>query len=326
MAHPQELEDKPPEGGTASPEPSRETNWDLIIDRTVRLLPPIAEFLKSFAWPVATVFLFICFRAEISGLTTRISGMKVLGQEVQLHPKLDELQRTTNALQAEAAANTSPASDSFRASVLAEAARSPKAALMLLGAEIERRLRPFLAATGFHHQVKSNAPLPDAVDAITTTWHLSTNFRQSVRLFWDVREKIIHGYNVSDDDVLRAIDSGLLIMNALDGLPREKKVVVSTGVELFADAEGKKPRKGVWGLILENTSSDGKGTRSLQIFPTTRTHYRIGDEVTWDFDTASTYDETWYRDPRTRAIKHAFQQSMAFVGRSLKDVNVAPPD
>jgi hypothetical protein len=181
-----------------------------------------------------------------------------------------------------------------------------------------------MAATGFHNRVRSNATLPDAVDAISETWPLSPTFRNSVRVFSAVRDRINHGYSVPDEEVARAVESGKLILRTLEGLKREKKVVVDTGVELYGDSGGKSPRAGVWGLVLENTSSDGKDTKSVQVFPTTRTDYRAGDEVTWDFDMGSVYAETWYRDPKTREIRHAWQQSAEFVGRPLKDVNVAP--
>jgi len=195
---------------------------------------------------------------------------------------------------------------------------------MLLAPGIERHLRAFMAATGFHNRVRPNATLPEAVDAISETWPLSENFRQSVRIFWDVRERINHGYNVPDADVLRAIDSGKLILKTLEALKREKKVVAGTGVELFSDRQGRTPRSGVWGLALENTSSDGKETKTLQVFPTTRTDYRLGDEVSWDFDTSRVYGETWYRDPKTREIKHGWEWSSEFVGRPLSDVNTGP--
>lgn len=208
-------------------------------------------------------------------------------------------------------------------SAKAPTAPSPKAQLMLLAPDIERHLRGFMAATGFHHRVKPNAPLPDAVRAITETWALSETFQESVRDFWDVRERISHGYDVPEAEVLRAIDSGKLILKTLEALRRPKEVVAKTGVELFSDHEGGTPRVGVWGLLLEHTSSDGKETKSIQVFPTTRTDYRLGDEVTWDFDMRHIYGETWYRDPETREIKHAWQGSAEFIGRPLADVNTS---
>jgi hypothetical protein len=208
--------------------------------------------------------------------------------------------------------------------VRGELARSPRAALSLLSPEIERHLRPFVAATGFHHRIKPNASMPDVLDALAETWPLSETFRKSARAFWDVRELVIRGYDVPDGEVVRAVNSGLLIFKTLQGLQREKKVVVRVGVELFADPEGQTPRKGVWGLVIENTSSDGKDTKTLQVFPTTRTDYQPGDELTWDWNMGNVYSETWYRDSRTGQLARGWIQAAEFVGRPLMDVNRPP--
>jgi hypothetical protein len=221
-------------------------------------------------------------------------------------------------------ANPPAESADLEATVRAEAARNPKAALALVSLELERQLRPFMAATGFHNRARPGATLPEDLDLISETWPLSQSFRGSARRFWDTRETVIRGYDVANDDVLRAVDSGLLIFKTLQSLQREKKVVASVGVELFVDREGRTPRRGVWGLMLENTSADGKETKSFQVFPTTRTDYRLGEEVTWDWEMSKVYGETWYRDPRSGEIRHAWEQSAEFAGRSLNDVNKPP--
>jgi uncharacterized protein with HEPN domain len=35
----------------------------------------------------------------------------------------------------------------------------------------------------------------------------------------DIRNRIIHGYEAEDDDVLRALDLGLRVLNAIRALP-----------------------------------------------------------------------------------------------------------
>lgn len=61
-----------------------------------------------------------------------------------------------------------------------------------------------------------------------------------------------------------------------------------------------------------------KETKSLQVLPTWRTDYRTGEDVTWDFDWSKRYGQTWYRHPQTQEVKHAWQGSMEFNGRSLR--------
>jgi hypothetical protein len=208
--------------------------------------------------------------------------------------------------------------------VRAEAQRSPKAGLQILSAEIEREIRPFMAATGFHQGGNLTAPLPQALGALAATWQLPENVTSASRSFWDVGERVRRGYDVADSDVLRSIESGLLILKTLQSLRREKKVVLYTELSLFSDAAGKQSIPGVWGLMLENTSSDGKETKSVQVLPTSRMDYRVGDELTWEFDLRKVHAEAWYRDPADNQIKHAWQQAAEFAGRPLQEVNAAP--
>jgi hypothetical protein len=203
---------------------------------------------------------------------------------------------------------------------------SPRATLALLAADIERHLREFAFATGFQNRVRRDATIAETVEAISETWPLPQSFKHSAAEFSDLQGRITHGYNASDEEVLRGVESGKLILKTLEALPREKKVVAYTGVELFADPQGRRQLTGVWGLILENTSSDGKGTKSLQVFPTSRTDLRKGDEIAWEWGLLSgkALGRTWYRNPQTGKIEHAWEGSMEFVGRPLQDVNRAP--
>ena len=74
-------------------------------------------------------------------------------------------------------------------------------------------------------------------------------------------------------------------------------------------------------MILETTSPGGV-TTTHRIFPTTRTHFQKGQIVAWEWvlDTARQWGATWYRDPDTDEIKHAWGGSLEFVGRPVSDV------
>ncbi len=96
--------------------------------------------------------------------------------------------------------------------ILSEAGRSPKAALMALAAQLEAELRRLLR--------EAEAPVVPE-----TTWRDSAEFlrergfpdellRSMIR-FRDIRNKIVHGYSIDDDNMLRAIDLGLRILNAV---------------------------------------------------------------------------------------------------------------
>jgi hypothetical protein len=141
----------------------------------------------------------------------------------------------------------------------------------------------------------------------------------SLRLFSDVRNKIIHDQAATDDDILGAIDSGITILKAVNALPNEKNVVYHTGVDIFLDEGCIDKIQGAKGLILQTTSPGG-AIRSHRIFPTTRTNYVKGKQVAWEWNSGRKWEAAWYRDPDTSEIKYAWGGSMEFVGRHLEDI------
>ena len=54
-----------------------------------------------------------------------------------------------------------------------------------------------------------------------------------------------------------------------------------------------------------------------RIFPTTRDHYKKGMRVSWEWNGSLKWGDTWYRDPESHEIKHAWSASIEFVGRDL---------
>jgi len=202
--------------------------------------------------------------------------------------------------------------DTSERGVLEGAARAPKAALMLLGSDIERELRELLAATG-QLALRRYTSVPHEIARLELPGHL----RESVVQFWAVRSKLVHGRDAGPDDIARAIDSGLLILNAIRALPREINVVHHAGTAVYADVQGHIPRTGVKALILETTGTDG--TRRFRIFPTTRNDYVKGQRVAWEWSGKNIFGESWYLDPDGDDIKYAWSESMEFVGRALDE-------
>ena len=89
---------------------------------------------------------------------------------------------------------------------------------MLLAAEIEAELRRLLQIAGA--PVGSRTTFRDAVNYLRRQKGLSGDLLDSMLKFRDVRNRLIHGYEAKPDDVLRAIDSGLRILDAIRGISR----------------------------------------------------------------------------------------------------------
>jgi hypothetical protein len=207
-------------------------------------------------------------------------------------------------------------------SILQQAASAPKVALMTLRAELEKQAQQGLATRG----ILRGRPVVSLSQALSELrqYGFPPNLQGSLELFDDVRNKIIHGVAATDDDALRALDSGMTILRALNALPNEVNVVYHPGVEIFSDTACTKPILDARGVILETTSPGGL-MKTFRIFPTTRTHFQKGKQVAWEWDMHKVWPAAWYRDLDTGAIRPAWLGSAEFIGRHLDEISDAQP-
>lgn len=286
-----------------------------LINATATLLWPIFAFVALFS-----------FKKQIAGLLERIRKGKVFGQEIELSDSLSKLDESAVAVAKEVAAIPSiePLSEKQEAAVevreiLREAARSPKAALLLLASDLERESRQLLASVG-HLDGRRHVPLSQAIAVLDKQFGgLPGHIPSSLKFFWDARNKLIHGGEASDEDILRAIDSGITILKALRAFPKEVNVVYHPGVDVFHDPLCQNKMEGVKGVILE-TESPGGTTKTFRIFPSTQQHFIKGKRVAWEWSFEKSWGEAWYKDPNSKEIKTAWSSSAEFVGRHLDEV------
>jgi hypothetical protein len=291
------------------------------------LLEAIAALVAAVLWPGVALAAILLFRRELSAILGRVRRASIMGQEVEL----DELNRSADAAEQEVAAlpassrdeqNTLAEEDAVRR-ILNEAARAPKAALLLLASEIEKEVRDLIAALGLAGGGRY-VPLREAIQMLQEWGGLPAHVPSSVAMFLDVRNRLVHGRDASDDDVLRAIDSGVTILRALQAVPRETHVVYHPGVQLYADPEGQQVSNKGMGVVLE-TESPGGATKTLRVYPTTRTHFQKGKRVAWEWNLDRVFEESWYRNPDTGHVEYGWSQSAEFVGRHLEDLQLPQP-
>lgn len=294
----------------------------------------VAALIQSIAallWPLLAFTALFVFRSEIADLASRLRKGKLLGQEIEMDASLKRLDKSATAIEHEVAALPAqliPAAtreermqdEGVVTSIIAEAGRSPKAALILLASELEKLARQLLASTGLLRG-RQLIPLYQAIAELDQQFGLPRHVPTSIKLFWETRNRMIHGGEGTDEDILRAVDSGLTILKALQALPREVNVVFDPGVEVFTD-RGLTTRIShpfVKGVILE-TYAPGGASKTLRIFPTTKTHFQKGRQVAWEWNMQLVIGQTWYRSPETGEAKLAWTQSAEFVGRHLDEV------
>ena len=134
----------------------------------------LLEAIATILWPIfAFVSLFV-FRNQIISFIGRIKKGKLLGHEIELSESLSQLDKSALAVAKQVASfpaqdTGQPISDAQETDlvrdVLHEAARSPKAALILLASNIEREARQLLASVGRLHG-RRHVPLIQALEEI----------------------------------------------------------------------------------------------------------------------------------------------------------------
>ncbi len=102
-------------------------------------------------------------------------------------------------------------------------------------------------------------------------------------------------------------------------MPREVNVVYEPAAVVYMDADLCTPMPNVHGVILE-THAPGGTTKTLRIFPTTRTHFKKGHQVAWEWNMATVFDQAWYKTPDTGEVREAWSTAAEFVGRHLDDL------
>lgn len=294
----------------------------------------VAEILNSISallWPIFAFSAIFLFRKDISSAIARIKKGTFLGQEVELSDSLNRLHESANILSEEvseipskqqpttvAENDTVNREEETIKSIIQEAARSPKAALLLLAAEIERETRHTMACLGLLDGRK-NISLMQAISELDSHYGFPRHVPSSLKLFWETRNKLIHGGTADDGNILSAIDSGVSILKSLYSLPREANWIHNPGIAIYSDPECKNIFETGKGVILKSSSPSGAKT-FYRIFPTTKTDYIKGKRVSWEWSFSNSWNSAWYKDPDSGEVKQAWMSSAEFVGRHLDDI------
>jgi hypothetical protein len=287
------------------------------------------QAVAALAWVCFAFTVLIVFRPEIAKALGRLRSAQILGQKVELRDELIKLESSA-AASANIVRELAPVEsrtigigpdekfeDTIRA-ILEQAASSPKVALMTLGAEIEKQSLQGLAIRGMLRD-RSTVSTQHALSELRQ-YGFPQNLQGSLDLFNNVRNKIIHGAEATDNDALKAIDSGMTILRTLNAMPKEVNVVHHPGVDIFSDAACSRPITNAKGLIVEVTSPGGV-IKTKRIYPTTRTHFQRGRQLAWEWNLSRQWPAAWYRDPDTGEIKSAWGSSVEFIGRHLDDIS-----
>ncbi|MDE0072493.1 MAG: hypothetical protein OXR82_08495 [Gammaproteobacteria bacterium] len=297
-------------------------------------LAALLESIAPLLWPLLALFVVLRFAKDISGLLSRIKKASILGGAFELHPDSRELQEVADLAVDEAVAlppttTTShtreyprtvttprPTPDAVE-SVLETAAVSPTAGLLLLAREIEKEGRDLLASVGDWKQRVPPSFLR-VIARLDQHYGLPKHITSGLSLFHRTRNRLIHGGRADDREILSVLDSGVSLYRALRSLPRERHWVQEVEVPIYSDEQCLHEIPGAKGVIIK-TESPGDQTAERRIFPSTRTNFKKGARVSWEWNLDKAWPDAWYRHPDSDEVKRAWESSGEFVGRHFED-------
>ena len=208
----------------------------------------------------------------------------------------------------------------FEAKILEEAIQSPAVAMMRLSLEVDRQLRLILAVIGRlkDYTGQSHSEALDLIGMSIEGSAIPPELRDTLKSFWDLRNRVVHMGNAQQGFAMRALDYGFRILRMLQAVPRPS-YIVRASVFVCSDPACSIVRQDVRGVILE--SFGAKGESQGRHIHASRKHYVGGQSVSWEWDTRGPgWGETWYRDPQSGEVKLAWSEASEFIGRPLEEI------
>ena len=199
----------------------------------IELTGAIAALLEALQWPLLALVIGLLFRSEIQLLLRRAKSWKVFGLEGEFSDLVEELAGSTAASEGSTPTLQHPAqngptdepqeeADEERETetIIRLAAISPRAALMQLAADIEEALidkaqRFMMANEQLDDISASRINMRDAARFLVSSGVLPLSVSENIARFREIRNRVVHGGEGSEEEILSAIDSGLSILRQI---------------------------------------------------------------------------------------------------------------
>lgn len=290
-----------------------------------KLIIELIVALSYWLWPLVTLLVFLTFRKPITALLGRVKKGEIFGQGFELEPAVDEFQESVQQAEEEVAQlpakSESPPDDSRQTDIevnqiLDDSKGSPELALIRLSNILENESKTILGSLGL-------LPLRPisvyrAIEELEKRGFLPKNTIHSLKKFWELRNKIVHGRGqVDEKEILRVLDLGIVLLKTIRAIPHDIHVVQGL-VDVYEDAECKHKRPAIKGVILESTSPSGE-RKTSRIVHTTKTSFQVGKRVTWEWDLLAVIPVSWYIDP-ANGEKKMLESTLDFAGRLVDNL------
>lgn len=295
-----------------------------MIDKsksTFELINELIIAISHILWPILALVIIFTFKKEISSLLNRLRKGKFLGQELELNNEIDKFKDLTEKAQKSVGGENDQEEikNSKGDEILSKSIEDPTIGIIMLSREIEKEIINITASLGLLSKIE-NKPITYRFQVLVESKYLAESILNSVKIFWDLRSKIVHGKTIEDEkQIIRVLEIGTTLLDTLKNIPRAKYSVYKKDVDLYSDSQCLTKRNDVKGIILETISPEGIHI-SYNLRPTTKNFYNEKDLVAWEWSFDNIWNRTFYKDPDTDRIIKAFDSSAEFVGRPIHSI------
>lgn len=285
------------------------------MENTIILIKAISTIL----WPITTLIIVLIFKKPITELISRIQKGQLFGNVFEFSDEIKKLDSSLEKAKAEIPYSFDNKSDDKYFNILNKSIENPEIGILMVSAELEKKIRQIFSLTGLSNNHSYNNIL-QSFDILEKSGYISINTIKSLRIFLDIRNKIAHGFSIDkSNNVVGMLDMGIGLLKLVDSIPHERNYVYKFNVPIFKDSECTIPYEKGTAIILETYSANGV-EKFKRIYPTTRTEYEIGMQLTWEWSFENKWDRAFYIDPDSNEKKEAWSSSAEYIGRDFKNI------
>lgn len=279
----------------------------------------LIKAISTILWPITTLIIVFTFKSSISKLISRVQKGKLFGNEFEFVQEVKRLETSVNKAKEETPYSFDFVNDDKYVDILKKSSKNPEIGILMVSGELEKKLKQIFALTGLSNS-HSYKTVVQSFDILEKSGYVTKNTINSLRIFLDLRNKIAHGVTVEkSNNIVGMLDMGIGLLKLVDSIPHEKNFVYRFNVPIFKNKDCTIPYEKGKAIMLETHSSNGV-TKSKRVFPTTRTDYEIGMQLTWEWSFENKWDEAFYIDPDTKENKVAWSSSAEYIGRDIKKI------
>ncbi|MEL7640325.1 MAG: hypothetical protein AAGU21_11840 [Solidesulfovibrio sp.] len=293
----------------------------------------MTEFIKAIAsimWPIGVFATFWYFRNELKDILKRLKKGRAFGAEVELNEAIVSLGESVEVVSSaisEGVPSVVESSGEICGSqpyktkhITLEGVQLQKATLLRVSLEMESLVKYIAATEGMLESGKA-ALFDNIVELLAKKSVLSDQLMLTIKSFINIKNRILHenfsNRNI-EGEIVKLVDIGNNIIEGLKSIPYIIHRVYNPSLELFSTADCKTLRENVVGVMIEYIDRVNK-KKFYGVFPTTR-QYRIGQEVSLEWNLAVAVGETWYKHPDTKEIKLGWLGHCEFAGRDIEEL------